>query len=295
MQITAKFYNEYPFPQRTIQRVIDDAAEWVQIFESMEYRQRLSGHIEILDLGCGTGSFANGLAHHYPNAKVTGINISKSSLDFAENQAKDMSLNNVSFLEADIFDLPPRIAEKRYDLVVCRGVLHHTGRAKEGLDIFSELIKPSGIGLMSLYHYGRREVRSQRKVLTKHFGSEFSARLAGVKTIFPDEVNSYLSKIARKTDLSNETLKNIVLADRYCVPIETYHGYFSTASRLEKNGLVIKDMTPYNRKHRGRIETKIFNIFSILVGPRRADWIGRDFAGYFGKREQFTILANKHN
>ncbi len=73
-----------------------------------------------LDAGCDTDSTTNSLALAFPEAKVIGVNISQSSIEYAETQAKTMNLCNVEYFIADIFNLPKIISLSYYDLIyVC--------------------------------------------------------------------------------------------------------------------------------------------------------------------------------
>ncbi len=57
---------------------------------------------KVLDLGCGPGLYANRLAEK--GIKVTGVDISKRSLDYAVNEAKEKKLD-VDYLLSDFLDI----------------------------------------------------------------------------------------------------------------------------------------------------------------------------------------------
>ena len=77
----------------------------------------------ILDVGCGGGQLAIQLAKRYPQASVTGIDISHEAIAFAKEQLKKTSLTNVDFC------IPPNVQleelPKSYDVVTATLVLHH--------------------------------------------------------------------------------------------------------------------------------------------------------------------------
>ncbi len=90
-----------------IKSSIEKTADW--ILETHKDKQRLN----ILDLGCGPGLYTEifaGKGH-----QVTGIDISKNSIDYAKKSAEEKNLDityiNASYLE---IDLDP----DKYDLVV---------------------------------------------------------------------------------------------------------------------------------------------------------------------------------
>ena len=75
--------------------------------------QKEKGKLNILDLGCGPGLYTEIFAKAGHN--VTGIDISKNSIEYAKKSAKDKKLDiaylNVSYLEAEL-------ESDKYDLVV---------------------------------------------------------------------------------------------------------------------------------------------------------------------------------
>ena len=106
-------------------------------------RQKTEGKLNILDLGCGPGLYSEifaGKGH-----AVTGIDISKTSIEYARKSALEKKLNityhNASYLEIDL-------GENKYDLIIMiytdMGVL-----LPEERDILLEKIyralKPGGI------------------------------------------------------------------------------------------------------------------------------------------------------
>jgi SAM-dependent methyltransferase len=68
--------------------------------------------LEILDLGCGPGLYSQRFArqgHH-----VTGVDISKHSIDYAVATSREMNLG-INYLHADYLEL--ELPEKKFDLV----------------------------------------------------------------------------------------------------------------------------------------------------------------------------------
>lgn len=78
----------------------------------------------ILDVGCGGGLFTLSLANHYPNAHITGIDISRDAIAFAQERLKEHqpTLPNVQF----IIPATPQLDEsKSFDVVMSTLVCHH--------------------------------------------------------------------------------------------------------------------------------------------------------------------------
>ena len=60
----------------------------------------------VLEAGCGVGAQTVTLAKNSPNALITSIDISGTSLVEAGRKAVAAGLTNVKFEQADIFNLP---------------------------------------------------------------------------------------------------------------------------------------------------------------------------------------------
>ncbi len=70
---------------------------------------------KILDVGCGSGRFSIGAAQMEHN--VTGIDITPAAIKAATEKAKNLKLNNVSFLVGDMTEMPFR--DNEFDYVFC--------------------------------------------------------------------------------------------------------------------------------------------------------------------------------
>tara|TARA_Y100000034_G_C6850009_1_gene385536 strand:- start:600 stop:1271 length:672 start_codon:yes stop_codon:yes gene_type:complete len=78
-----------------------------------------SKDLKILDLGIGTGQTSLQILKQFPQAKIDGVDISKSMLVQAKARLKDY---NVQFFESDAMDFK---FEKKYDAAVAVLSLHH--------------------------------------------------------------------------------------------------------------------------------------------------------------------------
>ena len=61
--------------------------------------EQISDGSSFLDLACGTGILTREIAEKFPNAKIVGIDITKSYLDVAKQNSK--SFDNISFVLGD--------------------------------------------------------------------------------------------------------------------------------------------------------------------------------------------------
>lgn len=78
----------------------------------------------ILDVGCGGGAFTMNLARRYPQAKVTGIDISEQAINYANKQlANQLAITNLTFQLTDQSTLSYHA--NQFDLVTATLVCHH--------------------------------------------------------------------------------------------------------------------------------------------------------------------------
>jgi release factor glutamine methyltransferase len=71
----------------------------------------------IIDLGTGSGCIALALKHHFPDALVTGLDVSKNAISVAERNGRLNGLE-VNWVEGNLLNTLDRNGKVRFDLVV---------------------------------------------------------------------------------------------------------------------------------------------------------------------------------
>ena len=97
---------------------------------------------EVLEAGCGVGAQTIPLARNSPGAHITAVDISETSVAEARRKIEAAGLDNVSFRQADIFDLPFE-AEAFDHLFICF-VLEHLAHPLKALNSLKRLLKAGG-------------------------------------------------------------------------------------------------------------------------------------------------------
>lgn len=117
---------------------------------------------KILVAGCGTGQHSIGTATRFSNCTVLAIDLSSSSLAYAQRKTEELGIKNIDYMQADILSLA--MLRERFDYVECVGVLHHMDQPMAGWKILCNLLNPGGIMKIGLYSEAARssiaEVRS---------------------------------------------------------------------------------------------------------------------------------------
>jgi ubiquinone/menaquinone biosynthesis C-methylase UbiE len=73
----------------------------------------------IVDLGCGPGSWALDVAFELPHAEIEGVDISRIMVDYANARARTQQLPNASFGVMDL-TRPPEFPDASFDLASAR-------------------------------------------------------------------------------------------------------------------------------------------------------------------------------
>ena len=102
--------------------VTDLAAAEEAMLASYAERARLEDGMEILDLGCGWGSFSLWAAERFPKSRILGVSNSQSQRAFIEERARERGLTNVEIVtcDANVFT-----TARRFDRVVSVEMLEH--------------------------------------------------------------------------------------------------------------------------------------------------------------------------
>jgi SAM-dependent methyltransferase len=108
---------------------------------------------EILVAGCGTSQAAR-YALREPDARVTAIDVSETSLAHTRDLQRDYKLKNLELRRLSIESIAE--LERSFDLVVCTGVLHHLPDPDFGLRALRGVLRPRGAMRLMVYaRYGR--------------------------------------------------------------------------------------------------------------------------------------------
>jgi len=96
----------------------------------------------VLEAGCGIGAQTVILAKNSPGAQVISIDISPESLKKAEENVRAAGITNVTFRQADIFNLP--FGPASFDHIFICFVLEHLADPTRALSQLRQLLKVGG-------------------------------------------------------------------------------------------------------------------------------------------------------
>lgn len=106
----------------------------------------------VLDYGCGPGHDLVGFGVFSKTARLTGIDLSESSLAEARDR---LDIHNIDaeliLLDSSAVKLP--LADNSFDYIHSSGVLHHVPDPVKILLEFSRILKPGGVIRVMVYNY----------------------------------------------------------------------------------------------------------------------------------------------
>lgn len=155
------FYDSHPYPAP-----IGNLDRHRNLYRNPDRRRALSlllwptekqrANREILVAGCGTSQAAIH-ALREPDARVTAIDISETSLRYTRDLQRKYRLRNLDLHRLAIEQV--RELGQMFDQIVCTGVLHHLRDPDTGLQALRSVLAPNGaIHLMVYAAYGRAGV-----------------------------------------------------------------------------------------------------------------------------------------
>ena len=95
----------------------------------------------ILDLGCGWGSFSLYVAKRYPNSRITSVSNSIDQINYIQNEAKNRGLNNIEAIKMDVNNLD---LDNKFDRIISIEMFEHLRNYKLILNSLNDLLKDDG-------------------------------------------------------------------------------------------------------------------------------------------------------
>ncbi|MDH3352021.1 MAG: class I SAM-dependent methyltransferase [Gammaproteobacteria bacterium] len=108
-------------------------------------REYLQPHMEVLEIGCGTGSTA--LAHAACVRHIHATDISAKMIAIAQAKAAAQGIENVTFEQAAVDELS--VPEESLDVVLGLSVLHLLENKEDAIADVHRMLKPGGIFVTS--------------------------------------------------------------------------------------------------------------------------------------------------
>ena len=147
-------YEENPYPRwRFASYLTNEKISYIQAVNNEISPNNISQvlvnrKLKVLIAGCGTGQQIL-QAQKYKNADIIAIDLSSSSLEYAQRKINEHQISNVKFINMDILDL--FLLKEKFDIIECGGVLHHMNDPIIGLKALLEVLNKNGFLKLGLY------------------------------------------------------------------------------------------------------------------------------------------------
>ena len=258
------FYKESPFPNYKL----DDNKGTIlekgnKNYLTSKFKDFIGYKKNVLEVGCGTGQLAMYFAMGTNNS-VLGLDPTIESLLIAQNFAKKNDVNNIEFINSDIFD--DVLKEEVFDFIWCNGVLHHTKNPYVAFEILIKSLKKNGYVLIGLYNKIGRIRTIFRKYLYKIFG----------------EVILNLLDPTLRNLKENSDEKRAWIRDQYMHPIERLHTLDEVLKWFKENNINFINSIPscdfdedyedlFEKKSKGNLYSRIINQISMIFSSLGSD------------------------
>ena len=222
--IVADFYHKVQFPGHYTQK---EVLKKTQDFFLSKYIDisLLPFKGKILEAGCGTGYTTHVIASLRRDVKITGLDFSKGSLQFASDFSMENNYHNIKYRWMDLRNID--LDEDDYDMLICSAVLHHIENHKPIFKNLCKFVKKNGIIIIGLYHpWGRFTLHIRQKI--------FKITRGRMRWIDP----------RIRTENWTDARKKVWYRDQYEHPYEEDYSHKTLKSWFEQEGITYLDSIP---------------------------------------------------
>jgi len=104
-------------------------------------RAQIEDGMDIMDLGCGWGSFSLQLCRLFPHCNVLAVSNSSSQREFIQNRCKKQAISNLKVITADVNELNPG---RNFDRIVSIEMFEHMRNYQQLLNRVATWLKNDG-------------------------------------------------------------------------------------------------------------------------------------------------------
>jgi SAM-dependent methyltransferase len=184
-------YEANPYPRWVNLRLCLSAAPLSKVSKELKVKlfDNTINEVEapnILIAGCGTGQHSIETASRFKDCDVLAVDLSLSSLAYAKRKTKELGLQNIDYMHADILGLGE--LDKKFDIIESVGVLHHMDDPMAGWRVLTDCLKSGGLMRIGLYsELARQDIARIREEIHQ---TNIGSRNYALKLFRNDMINS---------------------------------------------------------------------------------------------------------
>ena len=228
----ARMYKKYPYPFPSSK--IKNVNELLNLFKLFSLENNFDfNNKNILDAGSGTGHRIINVAKYYDKSNFLGIDFSENSIKFAKKIAKKNKISNIEFTKANL--LQKINFQKKFDVVLSMGVLHHLSDPKKGLKNILSMLEKNGV--LFLYLYGKLGgyERMKKKQIVKTLLKNKNNYEDGIKLIKKLQFDDL--EYGWNIDSVNKKERDSVIVDAYLHANEKLYDFDDIDLLLKNSGI----------------------------------------------------------
>jgi len=177
---------------------------------------------KILDVGCGGGILAEGLAER--GAQVTGIDLAEKSLKVAKLHLFESGLT-VDYQKIPVEELAEQHPES-FDIVTCMEMLEHVPNPQSVIQACCDMVKPGGFVFFSTIN------RNARSFVETIIGAEYLLKMLPIGT---HDHNKFI-KPSELIDLVDNT--DLICKDALGITYNPLTGIFKYTPKVDVNYMI---------------------------------------------------------
>ena len=223
-------YEENPYPRWVRLEVPQKGKTVAKVFDEANLHLK-SENIKsvltptILIAGCGTGQHSIETASRFANCKVTAVDLSHTSLAYAQRKTSELGITNIQYLQADILNLGE--LGKEFDIIESAGVLHHMDDPMAGWHVLESLLKTGGVMRIGLYsELARRHIAMIRENIAMEGIRTSDAEMRQFRQTMAQSSEEHHQKLVRSGDFfSLSTFRDLIFhVQEHCFTIPQIQG-----------------------------------------------------------------------
>ena len=134
----------------------------VYILDELSANREWIKNKTVIDVGCGGGRWSYGFAKL--GCKVTSVDISEGPCKLTKRNVPEAEV-----IQSDLFELQKAVSNRKFDIIWCWGVIHHTSDPQRAFEALTTLMHQNSIIHLYVYSYRRGRTEKVLRKLLKFF------------------------------------------------------------------------------------------------------------------------------
>ncbi|OHD11000.1 MAG: methyltransferase type 12 [Spirochaetes bacterium GWD1_27_9] len=155
--------------------------------------------INVIDLGCGTGTISKLIKEKFVNAKITCVDFASKMIDIAKFKLKDYK--DINYIIEDFYKFE---FDKKYDIAVSSLALHHLQTDSDKMDFYKKIYQGLNHGGM---FFNADVILSQNDYLQKTYLAKWKEYM--LKSVIEEEIEKKWFPSYNNEDKPSEIMKQL--------------------------------------------------------------------------------------